>query len=497
MQNGIMIQFFHWYSRDNGTLWSYLSQEAPKLAELGVTAAWLPPASKGSNGTHSRGYDVYDIYDLGEFDQKGTVRTRYGTKQEYIDCIKALQENGITAIADIVLNHKDGADETEKIWVKKVDPELRTEIISESFEIDAFTKFTFPGRKEQYSDFKWDARCFTGVDYDNATKETAIYKIQNEYGEDWGEVIDNEKGNFDYLMCADIEYRNEFVREELKKWGKWYLETTNFNGMRLDAIKHMSPSFINEWVDYMRSLNPDLFIVGEYWAPGNLPLLQKYLDATQGRMNLFDASLHQNLYDASNQGKDYDMSCIFKGSLVDFAPTFAVTIIDNHDTQPLQALEAPVNPWFKPLGYALILLREKGYPCIFYPDLYGTSYIDKGKDGCDYEIILPKCEELEALLLLRKNFAYGTQRDYIDHKNCIGWTREGNEDDRTGCAIILSNGDDGNKHMEIGKKFASKTFVDFLKNSPEEIVIDENGWAEFLVKSGKVAVWVQKQIRME
>ncbi|MDI8752022.1 hypothetical protein MJH54_31455, partial [Salmonella enterica subsp. enterica serovar Montevideo] len=41
----------------------------------------------------------------------------------------------------------------------------------------------------------------------------------------------------------------------------------------------------------------------------------------------------------------------------------------NHDTQPLQALEAPVEPWFKPLAYALILLRENGVPSVFYPDL--------------------------------------------------------------------------------------------------------------------------------
>ena len=62
--------------------------------------------------------------------------------------------------------------------------------------------------------------------------------------------------------------------------------------------------------------------------------------------------------------------------------------MDNHDTQPLQALESPVEAWFKPLAYALILLRAEGYPCIFYPDYYGASYKDKGKDGNEYEIHL-------------------------------------------------------------------------------------------------------------
>ena len=150
------------------------------------------------------GYDVYDIYDLGEFDQQGTVRTRYGTKEEYLTCIKTLQENGINAIVDIVLNHIGGADETENVWVKKVNPDNRNEFISDAYEIEAYTKFTFPGRKGKYSKFIWDSKCFSGIDYDHKNTESAIFSIQNEYGEGWDEVIDDEKGNYDYLMCCDI-----------------------------------------------------------------------------------------------------------------------------------------------------------------------------------------------------------------------------------------------------------------------------------------------------
>ncbi|STL91976.1 alpha-amylase [Escherichia coli] len=56
------------------------------------------------------------------------------------------------------------------------------------------------------------------------------------------------------------------------------------------------------------------------------------------------------------------MTQIFTGTLVEADPFHAVTLVANHDTQPLQALEAPVEPWFKPLAYALILLRENGVP---------------------------------------------------------------------------------------------------------------------------------------
>ena len=491
------MQFFHWYYPSDGSLWKKLQQEAPRLAELGFTAIWLPPAFKGTSGGYSIGYDVYDIYDLGEFDQKGSVRTKYGTKDEYIDAIHAAHQAGLQIYADIVLNHKGGGDEAELIKVRKVDPENRNEFISEPFDIEAYTKFTFPGRKGKYSHFIWDFRCFSGVDYDKRTEETAIYSIQNEYGDGWQEVVDDEKGNYDYLMYDDIDFRNPAVREELKRWGEWYLKETGLDGLRLDAVKHIPPQFYNEWLDHIRQVTgKDLFVVGEYWAPGNLPLLLKYIEATGGRMSLFDASLHHNLEAASKQGKDFDLTTIFHDTLVAVRPDLAVTVAGNHDTQPLQSLEAPVEQWFKPLSYALLLLRDKGYPCVFFPDLYSSTYTDKGHDGQEYEIFLPASENMEKLLLARKQFAYGSQKDYLDHANCIGWTREGDpEHPGSGCAVIMSNGDKGFKTMEVGKAHAGRTFTDWLGKYPGTVQIDPEGRGEFHVSAGSVSVWIGVQER--
>jgi alpha-amylase len=167
--------------------------------------------------------------------------------------------------------------------------------------------------------------------------------------------------------------------------------------------------------------------------------------------------------------------------------------VENHDTQPLQALEAPVEPWFKPLAYALILLREQGYPCLFYPDLYGASYWDKGKDGNDYEIFLNAVQELPALLHARRMYAYGEQKDYFDHGNCIGWTRSGDQD-HEGCAVLLSNGDAGHKQMNVGPRYAGRLFVDLLGKSTAEVTIAEDGNGEFYVNAGSVSVWVPKDV---
>ncbi len=494
MLNGTMMQYFHWYYPAGGKLWNEVKDKANELAALGINALWLPPAYKGMAGALTNGYDVYDLYDLGEFDQKGTTATKFGTKAEYIEAIKALHKKGIQVYADVVLNHKGGADEKEKVQVLRVNPDDRTQVDGDPFYVEAYTKFTFPGRNGKYSSFIWDFRCFSGIDYADDLQEKGIFSIVNEYGNDWEEVVGDEKGNYDYLMLADVEFRNPAVREELKKWGAWYLAETSFDGVRLDAIKHISPKFFNEWLDYMRTLKPDLFAVGEYWAPGCLDLTLEYLEATGERMSLFDACLHNNFHLASKGKNEYDLTTIFNGSLVAEKPGLAVTLVDNHDTQPLQSLEAPVEAWFKPLAYALILLREAGYPCVFYPDLYGAHYTDKGKDDNDHEIFLDKCENIDKLLQARHTYAYGLQRDYLDHPNCIGWTREGTgEQAGSGCAVLLSNGDEGFKNMEIGKGHAGKIFIDYLQKHGAEVTINEDGWGEFLVPAGSVSVWVQKE----
>jgi len=89
------MQYFHWYIPGDGSFWKSLKEDAERLAALGITAVWLPPAHKGADGTQSRGYDVYDIYDLGEFDQKNTTRTRYGTKSELQEACNTLQDKGV------------------------------------------------------------------------------------------------------------------------------------------------------------------------------------------------------------------------------------------------------------------------------------------------------------------------------------------------------------------------------------------------------------------
>ena len=161
--NGTMMQYFQWDLPADASLWKALAEDAAKLKTAGVTAVWLPPAYKGAQGKEDVGYGVYDLYDLGEFNQKGSVPTKYGTKAEYLAAIKALHDKKIQVYADIVLNHRIGADEVEQVSAEEFNANSRNQMVGDSKTIGAWTKFTFPGRKGKYSDFTWNWTHFHGT----------------------------------------------------------------------------------------------------------------------------------------------------------------------------------------------------------------------------------------------------------------------------------------------------------------------------------------------
>ena len=100
-ENQTLMQYFEWYLPHDGQHWTRLTDDAERLANLGISHVWMPPAFKATN-EKDVGYGVYDLFDLGEFDQKGTVRTKYGFKEDYLQAIQTLKSHGIQPMADVV-----------------------------------------------------------------------------------------------------------------------------------------------------------------------------------------------------------------------------------------------------------------------------------------------------------------------------------------------------------------------------------------------------------
>ena len=90
-----------------------------------------------------------------------------------------MHENGIDVYADIVLNHKIGADEAEYVYANEEEAQDRNKDKSPFQKIKAWTKYNFPARKNKYSDFKWNHNHFNGTDWDESGRKNG--KTKNFY----------------------------------------------------------------------------------------------------------------------------------------------------------------------------------------------------------------------------------------------------------------------------------------------------------------------------
>ncbi|MDU6063505.1 MAG: alpha-amylase [Anaerococcus sp.] len=477
----VMMQAFEWDTPADGGYYKFLKENAKKIKDAGIDALWLPPMCKGG-GDQDVGYGIYDLWDLGEFDQKGTVRTKYGTKKELLEAIDELHKNDVKVYADVVLNHKGNADFEEEFMARMVDQNNREKDVSEDMKIKAWTGFNFPGRAGKYSDFVWHYYHFTGVDYDANTDTKAIFRILGD-GKYWDEGVSDEKGNFDYLMNADIDHSHPEVREEIFKWVDWFIEETKVDGFRYDALKHISDEFIYDLSRHiMEKKKDDFYLLGEYWQYDE-GQIDGYLNDTDWKIDLFDVPLHFHFEEASKSNGNYDMRNIFNNTIVKNHPLQAVTFVDNHDSQPGQSLDSWVEDWFKEIAYSLILFRKDGYPCIFAGDYYGL----KGEIKKD-----PLKEMIDKMLDVRKKYAFGNQDDYFDNPQVVGWVRR-TDADTSSLAVLISIGDMAEKQMFVGKEEAGKTYIDLSGKNKNQVTIDEDGNGIFNVGPGSVSYWAAKE----
>lgn len=102
----VILQYFE-------TPWAEIEARLPEIAALGYEALWLPPPTKGAEGTRDVGFAVYDRFDLGDRYQRGSVATRYGSKADLLRLTAAARRFGLRVYFDAVMNHNGNADTVE------------------------------------------------------------------------------------------------------------------------------------------------------------------------------------------------------------------------------------------------------------------------------------------------------------------------------------------------------------------------------------------------
>lgn len=119
-QNDAMMQAFYWNvpvneATHNGSWWDSLNAKATTLKNAGFTGIWVPGPSKGNWGISDMGYGIYDHYDLGNYNQKGSTETRFGSRTELVNMLNTMHQSPrINVYADVVLNHVYSDDSNEE-----------------------------------------------------------------------------------------------------------------------------------------------------------------------------------------------------------------------------------------------------------------------------------------------------------------------------------------------------------------------------------------------
>jgi alpha-amylase len=414
--------------------WKFLIPQLDELKQAGITALWLPPASKGANiGGMSMGYDVYDYYDLGKFPQKATrnvngkdeKRTWFGSESELRELIDAAHERDLQVYADLVLNHNNGADGQE---------------LNPIAQQNRWTKFS-----PQSGRFTRDWTCFNPSPYTEGAVVT------------FGDMPD---------LC----HINPRVSTNILNYAKWLVEEIGFDGFRYDFVKGFGGWIVRAIHDrtYRRDgKEVDIYGVGECWDGDNF--IDTWLDSVNKwaarRSGAFDFPLRYRLKDLCD-GSSFSLHRLADGGvLVVDRPFEAVTFVDNHDFRNGDEI---VND--KMLAYAYILTHE-GYPCVYWKDWFRYGLAEIGQPS-----------GIEQLVRVHENHANGDASIvYVDDTLYV-MERTGHEGKAGLLFALNSSGGTRKQWVKIGRPNATLKPVAWRAKdavvNPQEIRTDADGWCE-------------------
>ncbi len=403
---GVMMQTFHWdcprEDKKEFQWWNYIRDNIPSLAKVGFTSLWLPPIHKAANlFGPSMGYDPYDFYDLGEFDQKGSIPTWFGTRPELESLIESAHKHQLSLIADIIINHNSGADAQE------VNP------------ITGQSRWTLFNPKSGKFPRNWESF------------HPSMY-------ESWDEMAFGD--------MPDLSHRNPYVYAELLKFTRWLVEEIGFDGFRYDFVKGYGANTITAIQEYryMRAGNPFIpYGVAEFWdsASNTLHWVNEANFSNSNPVDAFDFPLRELLKSMCDQYRFSLKNLVNGESILRVQPQSTVTFVENHD---LRDAGRPITN-DKLLAYSYILTHE-GYPCIFWKDYFNYNLALKDSPN-----------GIDALVQAHETHAAGpTEILYLDD-NLYIMQRSG-AGNQPGLIYVLNNNGDDWQGQWVSTKWTNASF---------------------------------------
>lgn len=319
--SGVMLQGFSWDSYDYSQ-WTVLEKQADDMKGF-IDLVWLPQSGKCIETTQVMGYKPYYYFNQ---------NSSFGTEAELRSLIAKFKANGIGAIADVVVNHRNTNG-----W------------------------YTFP------------AETYKGVTYQmlptDICKNDDGGSTATQAKKDGVSLSNNHDEGTDFGGCRDIDHESENVQKIIKAYLKFLKEDIGYTGFRYDMVKGFSGTHV---ADYNDATGVE-FSVGEYWD-GNQSIIN-WINKTNKKSAAFDFQFRYNVRDAigikdnqivsspnwSKLKSDYNLM---------HDPTYrqyAITFVENHDMQ-YRSKDEPLDPLKRDtLAANAYMLAMPGTPCVFQP----------------------------------------------------------------------------------------------------------------------------------
>lgn len=320
--SGVMLQGFSWDSYDYSQ-WNVLEKQADDMKGF-IDLVWLPQSGKCIETTQVMGYMPYYYFNQ---------NSSFGTEAELRSLIAKFKANGIGAIADVVVNHRntDG-------W------------------------YTFP------------AETYKGVTYQmlstDICKNDDDGKTATQAKKDGVSLSNNYDEGTDFGGCRDIDHKSENVQKIIKAYLKFLKEDIGYTGFRYDMVKGFSGSHVADYND----ATGVKFSVGEYWD-GN-PSIINWINKTNKKSAAFDFQFRYNVRDAVNGAANGKVATSSDWSKLNSNDNlmhdanyrrYAVTFVENHDTQKRSESEQNDPLRKDTIAANAYMLAMPGTPCVFQP----------------------------------------------------------------------------------------------------------------------------------
>lgn len=296
------------------------------LQELGVDSILLNPIFESD----SHGYDTRDFK---------KIDCRLGTNDDFASVCKDLHAHGVKIVLDGVFNH-----------------------VGRGF-------WAFKDVQEK----KWDSpyKDWFHINFDGNSNYNDGF-----WYEGW-------EGHFELVK---LNLQNPAVADYLLECVKYWVDTFDIDGLRLDVAYSLDHGFMQRLRSYVEELKNGFVLIGEVlFGDYNLIVNERMLHSCTNyecykgiyssfnSMNLFEIahSLHRQF--------GPDPWCIYRGKHL-------VTFVDNHDVTRLASILT--NDKHIPLAYGL-LFGMPGIPCLYY----GSEWGQPGEKAPDNDYALRPCFE--------------------------------------------------------------------------------------------------------